>query len=85
MSTTIYRFTASWCNPCKALSTMLSQMELDMPMRVIDIDKEPELVKQYQVRGVPTLIQLRDGQVTSRLVGAVTQQELDNWLATATS
>lgn len=85
MSTIIYRFTASWCNPCKALTAMLSNMELDIPMRVVDIDKEPDLVKEYQVRGVPTLIQLREGKVASRLVGAVTQQELDNWLATAKS
>lgn len=85
MSTIIYRFTASWCNPCKALTAMLSNMELDIPMRVIDIDKEPDLVKEFQVRGVPTLIQLKDGTVASRLVGAVTQQELDNWLATAKS
>ena len=54
-------------------------------MRVIDIDKEPDLVKEFQVRGVPTLIQLKDDKVASRLVGAVTQQELDNWLATAKS
>ena len=85
MSTIIYRFTASWCNPCKALTAMLNNMDLGVPMRVIDIDKEPELVKEFQVRGVPTLIQLKDGKVASRLVGAVTQQELDNWLATAKS
>ena len=85
MSTIIYRFTASWCNPCKALTAMLNNMDLEVPMRVIDIDKEPDLVKEFQVRGVPTLIQLREGKVASRLVGAVTQQELDNWLATAKS
>lgn len=85
MSTIIYRFTASWCNPCKALTAMLNNMNLEVPMRVIDIDKEPDLVKEFQVRGVPTLIQLREGKVASRLVGAVTQQELDNWLATAKS
>ena len=85
MSTIIYRFTASWCNPCKALTAMLNNMDLGVPMRVIDIDKEPELVKEFQVRGVPTLIQLKDGKVASRLVGAVTKAELEDWLTTATS
>ena len=85
MSTIIYRFTASWCNPCKALTAMLNNMDLGVPMRVIDIDKEPDLVKEFQVRGVPTLIQLKDGKVASRLVGAVTKAELEDWLATATS
>ena len=85
MSTIIYRFTASWCNPCKALTAMLNNMDLGVPMRVIDIDKEPDLAKEFQVRGVPTLIQLKDGKVASRLVGAVTKAELEDWLATATS
>ena len=64
---------------------MLDEVQLTVPMRVIDIDKEERLVKEYQVRSIPTLIQIRDGKVASRLVGAVTQQELDNWLATAKS
>lgn len=85
MSSIIYRFTASWCNHCKALTAMLSNMELELPMRVIDVDKEPELAKEFQVREFPTLIQLKDGKVASRLVGAGTQHELDNWLATAKS
>lgn len=85
MNTTIYRFTASWCQPCKALAAMMENMDLDLPVRIVDIDKNPELVKKYQVRGVPTLIQMRDGKPASRMVGAVTQLELDNWLATAKS
>ena len=85
MTTTIYRFTASWCQPCKALTAMLANMTLKHPMRVVDIDKEPELVKEFQVRSVPTLIQMKNGKPVSRMVGAVTQLELDNWLATATS
>ena len=85
MSNSILRFTASWCQPCKALTAMLDEVHLTVPMRVIDIDKEEHLVKEYQVRSIPTLIQIQDGKVASRLVGAVTKAELDNWLATATS
>ena len=64
---------------------MLDEVQLTVPMRVIDIDKEEHLVKEYQVRSIPTLIQLQDGKVASRLVGAVTKAELEDWLATATS
>ena len=64
---------------------MLDEVQLTVPMRVIDIDKEEHLVKEYQVRSIPTLIQIQDGKVTSRLVGAVTKAELEDWLATATS
>ena len=64
---------------------MLDEVQLTVPMRVIDIDKEEYLVKEYQVRSIPTLIQIQDGKVASRLVGAVTKAELEDWLATATS
>ena len=64
---------------------MLDEVQLTVPMRVIDIDKEEHLVKEYQVRSIPTLIQIQDGKVASRLVGAVTKAELEDWLATATS
>ena len=85
MTDSILRFTASWYQPCKALTTMLDEVQLTVPMRVIDIDKEEHLVKEYQVRCIPTLIQIRDGKVASRLVGVVTKAELEDWLATATS
>lgn len=85
MTNSILRFTASWCQPCKALSTLLADIDITVSMRVIDIDKEPHLVHEYQVRGVPTLIHIQDGKVASRLVGAVTKAELEDWLATATS
>ena len=85
MTITILRFTASWCQPCKALTAMLDEVQLNVPMRVIDIDKEEHLVKEYQVRSIPALIQIRDGKVASRLVGDVTKTELEDWLATATS
>ena len=85
MPNPILRFTASWCQPCKALTAMLDEVQLNVPMRVIDIDKEEHLVKEYQVRSIPTLIQIRDGKAASRLIGAVTKADLEDWLATATS
>lgn len=80
MTNSILRFTAPWCGPCKTLTAMLDEIELTVPMRVIDIDKEKHLVQEYQVRGVPTLIKIQDGKVADRLVGAVTKTELENWL-----
>lgn len=85
MTDTILRFTASWCQPCKAITAMLDEVHIPVPMQVIDIDTEKHLVTHYQVRSIPTLIQIRDGKVASRLVGAVTKAELEDWLATATS
>lgn len=82
MTNSILRFTAPWCGPCKTLTAMLDEIELTVPMRVIDIDKEKHLVQEYQVRGVPTLIKIQDGKVADRLVGAVTKTELENWLST---
>ena len=51
---TLFRFTASWCQPCKMLAKILEQENIDIP--VVDIDKQPELAKKYGIRSVPTIV-----------------------------
>lgn len=67
-------FTATWCGPCQGLTAEYEKLkmvgwrvggEIDH-VRVIDADKEPGLLRQYQVDGLPTLIRVEDGVVKSR-------------------
>ena len=51
----IIKFSASWCNPCKVLKTMLNGFD-SCPIE--DIDQNPEKALEYNVRSVPTLILL---------------------------
>lgn len=74
----IYRFTASWCQPCKALSMNLEQANLDIPIEVIDIDVFEDMAVQYAIRSVPTLV-LKDGSIEKRLVGVHSPNQIKEW------
>ena len=45
----LYRFTASWCQPCKALSKNLEEAKLDIPIEVIDIDVYDDIAIEYEI------------------------------------
>ena len=77
----ILRFTASWCNPCKQLSTMLESADLGIPIEVVDIDIHDNVAVDYNIRSVPTLVLLDDGHEIGRIVGVKTINELKEWAA----
>lgn len=76
----VLRFTASWCQPCKALASILEQINTDIPIKVIDIDTNEELAKKYEVRGVPTLVKLDGEKVVSTMVGVKAKNIVEEWL-----
>lgn len=76
----LLRFTASWCGPCKSLASNLDKIDIKLPIEVIDIDVFPDVAKDYGVRGVPTLIKVKDGQEIDRYVGVKTLEDLSSWL-----
>ena len=47
-------FTAEWCGPCHMLKSMLEQKSLKVDM--VDVDDEPELIREFGVKSVPTLL-----------------------------
>ena len=66
-------FFASWCGPCKMVSPLLDEIAAERPdVKVckIDIDQEPELVKQYRIVTVPTLMVLERGKIIEQAKGA---------------
>lgn len=75
----LIRFTASWCQPCKALAKNLEGADLGIPITVVDIDVHTEMAKEYAIRSVPTLV-LKDGATEKRLVGLVTAAKIKEWI-----
>jgi thioredoxin 1 len=75
----ILRFTASWCQPCKALAKNLEGADLGLPIEVVDIDVHEELAQEYQIRSVPTLV-LVGGGTTKRLTGVKTVAQIKEWI-----
>lgn len=74
----LLRFTAAWCQPCKALAKNLEAANLDIPIEVVDIDVFVEVAMEYGIRSVPTLL-LQTNTGETRLVGVHTPQQIKEW------
>ncbi len=76
----ILKFSASWCHPCKVLSDRLKDFN-KVPLEEIDVDSNPELVKKYTIKNVPTLIFVDpEGRPSARLGGVVTLDSINEIL-----
>lgn len=73
-------FFAAWCGPCKMMPPILQQVKNEMGEDVkiikIDVDKNQALAARYQVRGVPTLMVFKDGELKWRQSGVVQANDL---------
>ena len=71
----IVDFWAPWCAPCRIIAPLLEQIAEEYADRVkvvkLNTDENPEIAAQYNIRGIPTLLIFRDGEVVDQLVGAV--------------
>ncbi len=75
-------FHATWCGPCKMQSPILEQLsgEVSDKIRIIkiDVDKNQAIAQRYQVRGVPTLMLFKNGEIVWRTSGVQSKQQLLN-------
>lgn len=80
-------FWATWCAPCKAIAPVLDLLADEYAGKVkigkVNVDENPATPGQYGVRGIPTLILFKDGQILDQLVGAVPKNQLESLLQKA--
>ena len=77
----IIRFTASWCQPCKAMASILEEIDTNIPIEVVDIDAQQDVAIEYGIRGVPTLVKIdNNGNVAGRMVGVKTKNLVEEFL-----
>lgn len=72
---TLVDFYATWCGPCKMMTPVLEKLKGEMGERVrilkIDVDKNPDISAKFQIRGVPTFMLFKKGEVLWKQSGAM--------------
>ncbi len=82
--TVVVDFWAEWCGPCKALSPVIDEVAEEMGDKIkivkVNIDESPDTPTRYGVRGIPTLMVFKEGQVVDTRVGGLAKGQLTEWI-----
>jgi thioredoxin 1 len=80
-------FWAEWCGPCKMIGPSLEEISEELGEQVtiakLNIDDHPDTPSKFGVRGIPTMILFKDGQVVDTKVGAAPKAAIKGWLEAA--
>lgn len=77
-------FWAEWCGPCRQIAPSLEELSKDLDGKLtvvkLNIDENPATPGKYGVRGIPTLMIFKDGQVAATKIGALPKSKLVEWV-----
>ena len=80
-------FWAEWCGPCRTIAPFLEELASDMAGKLtvakLNIDENPQTPMKYGVRGIPTVILFKGGQVAATKIGALPKSKLYEWVQSA--
>ena len=80
-------FWADWCGPCKAIGPALEELSDAhgdaISIVKLNIDENPLTPQQYNVRGIPTLLIFKGGEVVAEKIGAVPKSQLEAWITSS--
>ena len=80
---TLVDFWAEWCGPCKQLSPILEEISNEMSEVVFakhNIDEQPNMPVKYGVRGIPTMLIFKKGELCGTKVGVTTKSNIISWI-----
>ena len=77
-------FWAEWCGPCRMIAPALEEISGALGERLdivkINIDENPETPGKYGVRGIPTMLLFKNGEVAAQKVGAAPRSQIQQWI-----
>ena len=81
---TVVDFWAEWCGPCKQIGPILEEISDEMKEQVVvakhNIDEHPNQPTKYGVRGIPTMLLFKSGELKATKVGATTKSNIVSWI-----
>tara|TARA_B100001093_G_scaffold364089_1_gene348900 strand:- start:3901 stop:4221 length:321 start_codon:yes stop_codon:yes gene_type:complete len=81
---TIVDFWAEWCGPCKQIGPVLEEISDEMKDQVViakhNIDEEPNTPTKYGIKGIPTMLLFKGGELKATKVGATTKSNIVSWI-----
>jgi len=81
---TVVDFWAEWCGPCKQIGPILEEISDEMKDQIViakhNIDNEPNMPTKYGVRGIPTMLLFKEGELKATKVGATTKSNIKEWI-----
>jgi thioredoxin 1 len=77
-------FWAEWCGPCKMIAPILAEVagsyESKLQIAKVNVDENRDIPAKFGIRGIPTLILFKDGQIAATKVGALSKAQLTSFL-----
>jgi thioredoxin 1 len=80
-------FWAEWCGPCRMIAPALDEISGQVGDKVkivkLNVDENPDTAAKYGIMSIPTLLMFKNGEISSRQVGAAPKQKLHQWISGA--
>ena len=81
---TLVDFWAEWCGPCKQVAPILDEISGEMNDQVVivkhNIDQQPNIPTKYGIRGIPTMLIFKGGELKATKVGVTTKSNIVSWI-----
>ena len=81
---TVVDFWAEWCGPCKQIGPVLEEISDEMKDQIViakhNIDQEPNTPTKYGIKGIPTMLLFKGGELKATKVGATTKSNIISWI-----
>ena len=80
-------FWAEWCGPCRMIAPALDEIAGSLGDKVkivkLNVDENPQTAAKYNIQSIPTLMIFKNGDMSSRQIGAAPKQKLEQWITSA--